>query len=91
MESLRHLSICKGLDKEKIVECVSKGLHNSFGSSESRDLTLLTLSVVYGLDEKDIPSLDLIEWLIEKVFGESAAHMILNNIANECKKYYMRN
>ena len=85
---LRYLYVCKGLDKEKIVECVNKGLHKSLGISKATDLALETLKAVYGLDKKDIPSsLDMFESLVEKVFGEFAANIILNNIANECKVY----
>ena len=88
-KSLHYLSVCKDLAKEKIIECIESGLDKSLGSSDARDLALKTLSVVYGLDKDDIPSsLNTFELLVEKVFGEYTASMILNNIANECKLYY---
>lgn len=90
VERLHYLNVCKALDKELIVECINKGLEKSLGSSKAKDLALKTLKVVYGLDEIDISSssLDTLESVLMNVFGESAARVILNDIANECKMLY---
>jgi hypothetical protein len=85
MKSFPYLDVCKGLDNGKIIECIEKGLDRSLGNIETSNLVLKTLKVTYGLDKGNIPSsLDLFESLLEKMFGKSAACLILKNIASEC-------
>lgn len=84
MDSPRYLWVCNRLNGKKIIECINRGLDKSLGT-EAKSLLLKVLKIVYGLDEKDIPSsLDAFESLVEKTFGKSAAALILNDIAKEC-------
>lgn len=71
---------------KQIMLCIERGLHKSLGISKATDLTLKTLEIAYELYKKDIScSLDVFESLMEKMFGQSGAHTILANIANECR------
>ena len=55
---------------------------------ETTGIVLKKLKVIYGIGEKDIPSsLHIVESLIRKTFGEPAAHIILESIANSCREY----
>lgn len=87
MESpANYLNVCSRLDRIKMIECINKGLDKSLGGAQTRNLVLKALKVVHSLDKKDIPSsLNVFESLMIKMFGDSAASMILNTIANECK------
>ena len=88
MQSPSLSDACRNLDGSKIIACIHKGLDKLLGP-ETIDIVLKILKVVYGLDEKDITSssLHIVESLLRKTFGEPAARVILEAIANSCREY----